>query len=75
MITFLIALTLVAWIAVAVLGSQAYFRGEQSKPIHGRNWKSEGFETIAVSVTGTPTNHNDRIPGFEVVDAYGSRSL
>jgi len=75
MITFLIALTLVAWIAVAALGSQAYFRGEQSKPIHGRNWKSEGFETIAVAVTGSPTDYNDRIPGFEVVDAYGSQSL
>lgn len=75
MLTFLIALVVVAWIAVVVLGSQAYFRGEQSKPIHGRNWDSDRFEAIAETVTGTQTNYSDRVPGFQVEDAFASRSL
>jgi hypothetical protein len=32
--TLLIAVFLTGWIAAAVLGTQAYFRGEQTKPIH-----------------------------------------
>ncbi len=74
MITFLIALTIVAWVAVAILGSQAYFRGEQSKPIHERNWRSESFETLAQSITGTETDYSKRTPAFEV-DAYSSQLL
>lgn len=75
MITFLVALTIVAWVAVAILGSQAYFRGEQSKPIHERNWNSDGFENLAEYVTGGKTDYTDRTPGFTVDGAFGSRSL
>ena len=48
----LIALFVIGFVAVALLGSQAYFRGEQSKPIHERNWRSESFEKLAVAITG-----------------------
>lgn len=72
--TILIALFVVGWVAAAVIGTQAYFRGEQSKPIHERNWRSESFEKLAQSVTGTETDYRDRTPGFEV-DAYSSQLL
>lgn len=72
--TLLIALFVVGWVAAAVIGTQAYFRGEQSKPIHERNWRSESFEKLAQSVTGTETDYSDRTPGFEV-DAYSSQLL
>jgi len=75
MITFLVALAIVAWVAVVVLGSQAYFRGEQSKPIHERNWNSDSFETIAESVTGCKADYTERVPGFVANDAYTSQSL
>jgi len=61
----LIALFVVGWAAVALIGTQAYFRGEQSKPIHERNWRSESFEKLAESITG---------PAFQV-DAYSSKLL
>ena len=70
----LIALFVIGFVAAAVLGTQAYFRGEQSKPIHERNWRSESFEKLAQSVTGTETDYSDRTPGFEV-DAYSSQLL
>ncbi|EAM51191.1 hypothetical protein WH8501_28610 [Crocosphaera watsonii WH 8501] len=47
--------------------NQAYFRGEQTKTIHERNWNSEEFETLAQSVTGKDID-SDRVPGF-LVDA------
>lgn len=72
--TILIALFVVGWVAAAVIGTQAYFRGEQSKPIHERNWRSESFEKLAQSVTGTETDYSQRTPGFEV-DAYSSKLL
>lgn len=72
--TILIALFIVGWIATAVLGTQAYFRGEQSKPIHERNWRSNSFEQLATSVTGTETDYSDRIPAF-TIDAYSSSLL
>ena len=72
--TILIALFAVAWVAVAVIGTQAYFRGEQTKPIHARNWRSESFEKLAVSVTGTQTDFSDRVPAFPL-DAYDSATL
>jgi len=75
MITFLIALAIVAWVAVVVLGSQTYFRGEQSKPIHERNWNSDEFEALATTITGASVDHNNRVPGFLANDAYSSRSL
>ncbi len=75
MMTLLIAVILVGWGAAAVLGTQAYFRGEQSKPIHERNWRSESFEQIAKSVTGAESDYRQRVPGFEVADAFASGTL
>jgi hypothetical protein len=75
MLTILIAVLVVGWVAAAVIGTQAYFRGEQSKPIHERNWRSESFEQLAKSVTGRETDYSDRVPAFDVVDAYTSREL
>lgn len=72
--TILIALFVVGWVAAAVIGTQAYFRGEQSKPIHERNWRSESFENLAVSVTGSETDYSKRTPGFEI-DAFSSQLL
>jgi hypothetical protein len=71
----LIAVFVVGWVAAAVIGTQAYFRGEQSKPIHERNWRSESFEKIAVSVTGTETDYSQRVPGYGYLDAYASNML
>jgi hypothetical protein len=70
----LIALFLVAWIAVALLGSQAYFRGEQSKPIHERNWRSQSFESLSESLTGQGIDYRERVPGFRS-DSYASTLL
>jgi hypothetical protein len=74
MMTILIATLLVGWVAASVIGTQAYFRGEQTKPIHERNWRSEGFEKLAVSVTGYATDYNERIPAYDG-DAYASNLL
>ncbi len=70
----LIALFVIGFVSVALLGSQAYFRGEQTKPIHERNWRSESFEKMAVAITGTEIDYSDRVPAFST-DAYASRSL
>jgi hypothetical protein len=72
--TLLIALFVVAWVAAALIGTQAYFRGEQTKPIHARNWRSDSFEKLAVAVTGVETDFGDRTPGF-TADAYDSATL
>ncbi|NEQ30692.1 MAG: hypothetical protein F6K04_06770 [Leptolyngbya sp. SIO4C5] len=69
-----VALLVVGWAAVALIGTQAYFRGEQSKPIHERNWNSNGFEAIATSVTGRETSYRDRVPAYSG-DAYTSEML
>ena len=74
MITLLIGLFVVGWAAAALIGAQAYFRGEQTKPIHERNWRSEGFEKLARSVTGRETDNNERVPAYGL-DAYGNASL
>lgn len=68
-------LFVVGWIAVALVGSLAYFLGEQSKPIHGRNWRSESFEAFAESITGAKIDYSTRVPGFSVADAYTSNGL
>jgi hypothetical protein len=73
--TILIALFVVGWVAAAVIGTQTYFRGEQSKPIHERNWRSESFEKLAETVTGSEIDYNKRIPGYRVADAYASNML
>jgi hypothetical protein len=70
----LTALFIVGFVAAALLGTQAYFRGEQSKPIHERNWRSESFEKLAESLTGTEIDYSQRTPAFEV-DAYTSQLL
>ncbi|MGV0028920.1 photosystem II protein, Psb35-related [Phormidesmis priestleyi] len=74
MTTILIALFVIGWAAVALLGTQAYFRGEQTKPIHERNWRSESFEKLAESITGTEIDYSERVPAY-AMDAYASRSL
>lgn len=75
MMTLLVSVILVGWAAAAILGTQAYFRGEQSKPIHARNWRSESFEKIAQTFTGEVTDHAQRTPGFDVADAFSSATL
>jgi hypothetical protein len=72
--TILIALLVIGWVAAAVLGTQAYFLGEQRKPIHERNWRSESFEKLAKSITGTDTDYSDRTPAYRM-DAYTSNNL
>jgi hypothetical protein len=75
MMTLLISVVFVGWVAAAILGTQAYFRGEQSKPIHERNWRSESFEKIAQTFTGEATDYAQRTPGFDVADAFSSTAL
>jgi len=72
--TILIALFIVGWLAVSVIGTQAYFRGEQSKPIHDRNWRSKSFEKLAESFTGAKIDYNKRVPAYRM-DAYTSNNL
>jgi hypothetical protein len=74
MMTVLIAIVLVGWVAAAVLGTQAYFLGEQSKPIHERNWRSESFERFATLATGAKTDYSRRVPAYGL-DAYSSTQL
>ncbi|MDJ0575750.1 MAG: hypothetical protein QNJ65_11355 [Xenococcaceae cyanobacterium MO_234.B1] len=74
MFTLLLSLFLIGWVAAAVIGTQAYFKGEQSKPIHERNLKSESFETIAQLVTGQETDHSKRVLAYGL-DSYGSNNL
>lgn len=71
----LIALFLAGWVAVAVLGTMAYFRGEQSKPIHDRNWRSESFEQLSEAVTGNKIDFATRVPAYSDLDAYSSSLL
>jgi len=73
-LTIVISLFVIGWIAASVLGTQAYFKGEQSKPIHDRNWNNDGFDRIAKSVTGADTDYGDRVPA-NGMDAYTSSSL
>ncbi|ESA37518.1 hypothetical protein N836_36470 [Leptolyngbya sp. Heron Island J] len=69
-----LALLIVGWIAAALIGSQAYFLGEQSKPIHERNWRSDSFDALAKTVTGHTTDFNNRTPAYSY-DAFSSQSL
>jgi hypothetical protein len=75
MMTLLISVVFVGWVAAAILGTQAYFRGEQTKPIHERNWRSDSFEKIAQTFTGEATDYTQRTPGFDVSDAFSSTAL
>jgi len=74
MTALLISLFVIGWVAAALIGSQAYFRGEQTKPIHERNWRSDSFDQLAQSVTGQPTDVCDRVPAYGG-DAYSSNAL
>ena len=72
--TLVICLLIVGWVAAATIGTQAYFRGEQRKPIHLRNWNNKEFDGIAKTVTGYDTDYGDRVPSTQV-DAYSSGNL
>ncbi|NER51050.1 MAG: hypothetical protein F6J92_31160 [Symploca sp. SIO1A3] len=72
--TILISLFVVGWIAASVIGTQAYFRGEQSKPIHERNWRSGSFEKLAETITGTQMDYTTRVPAYPI-DSYRCRLL
>nr|WP_315792086.1 hypothetical protein [Fischerella sp. JS2] len=72
--TILIGLFIVGWVAASLLGSMAYFLGEQRKPIHERNWRSESFEKLAKSITGKDIDYSDRTPAYGM-DAYASNVL
>ncbi|QLE54401.1 hypothetical protein FD725_02045 [Nostoc sp. TCL26-01] len=74
MMTILFAVLALGWVAASVLGSLAYFLGEQKKPIHERNWRSDAFEKLAKSITGIDTDYSDRTPAY-AMDAYTSRTL
>ncbi len=66
------ALFVVGWAAAAVLGTMAYFLGEQSRPIHSRNWRSDQFHKLAESITGRQVEYMNRASSFKR-DAYLSR--
>ena len=74
MTALLISLFVIGWVAVALIGSQAYFRGEQTKPIHERNWRSDSFDQLAQSVTGQTTDYGDRVPAYSG-DAFTSNAI
>ncbi|MBE9157306.1 hypothetical protein IQ265_10795 [Nodosilinea sp. LEGE 06152] len=74
MTTLLISLFVIGWVAAALIGTQAYFRGEQTKPIHERNWRSESFDQLAQSITGQSADFVDRVPAYSG-DAFTSNSL
>lgn len=71
---WLVALFVVGWVAAALIGTQAYFRGEQTKPIHERNWRSESFEQLSQSFTGQEVDYNERTPAYGL-DTYASKNL
>ncbi|BAZ42581.1 hypothetical protein NIES4101_85500 [Calothrix sp. NIES-4101] len=74
MMTILIALFIVGWVAASVLGTLAYFMGEQRKPIHERNWASESFDNLAKNLTGKEIDYSDRIPAY-AMDAYATQVI
>lgn len=74
MMFLVIALLVVGWVAASILGTQAYFRGEQSKPIHERNWRAESFETLSESITGAELDYNQRVPAY-ALDTFASNNL
>jgi hypothetical protein len=75
MTTLLILLFVAGWAAVALIGTQAYFRGEQTKAIHERNWNSAAFDRLAENLTGNKTNNETREHAFGSMDAYQSQIL
>jgi hypothetical protein len=67
----LISLFVIGWLAASIIGTQAYFLGEQTKPIHERNWNSASFDQLANSFTGKQTDYLERVPAY-TVDAYNA---
>ena len=74
MVTILVSVFIVGWVAASVIGTQAYFRGEQTKPIHERNLKSNSFEQLATVVTGRETNYGERVLAYGL-DSFSSNNL
>ena len=74
MATVLAILFVTGWIAAALIGTLAYFRGEQVKPIHERNWRSAAFEQLAKNITGTGIDYETRTPSRSL-DLYGSSNM
>ena len=74
MATLLISLFVVGWIAAALIGTQAYFRGEQVKPIHERNWRSDDFARLAQNITGSEIDYAVRVPARSL-DLFASNNL
>lgn len=70
----LISLFVIGWVAAAVIGTQAYFLGEQTKPIHERNWSSKSFGKLSESLTGNRLDYNNRVPAYSM-DAYASQEV
>lgn len=72
----LAVLFVAGWVAVAALGTMTYFLGEQSKPIHERNWRSDSFEQLSESITGNRIDYSTRTPAALIgLDAYSSGLL
>lgn len=71
----LIALFIIGWVAASIIGTQAYFRGEQTKAIHERNWRSDSFDNLAKSITGQGTDYGTRTHAFGQMDAFTSGQL
>ncbi|AFZ46460.1 hypothetical protein Cyast_0481 [Cyanobacterium stanieri PCC 7202] len=65
----LISLFVIGWLAASLIGTQAYFMGEQTKPIHERNWNSDSFDRLAKSFTGQETDYLVRVPAYDT-DAF-----
>lgn len=72
--TILALLFLIGWVAASVLGTQAYFLGEQSKPIHERNWRAKSFEQLSKAICGKDIDYSDRIPAYPM-NSYTSSQL
>jgi hypothetical protein len=62
----LISLAIIGWVAASVLGTQAYFRGEQTKAIHPRNSQSRSFAELATIITGQKTDLSQQIAADRV---------
>lgn len=69
-----IALLVIGWVAASLIGTQAYFLGEQTKTIHERNWNSKSFDQLAKSFTGKETDYLVRVPASSL-DAFRAKNL
>ena len=70
----IIALFVIGWVAASLIGTQAYFLGEQTKTIHERNWNSKSFDQLAKSFTGKETDYLVRVPASSL-DAFRAKNL